>query len=386
MITKEIAKEWIDLAYEEWLHGCENCSHLREPIRQLVQKLDESLDKDDFTTAEHYIDRLVNLSGKFQVNDTGTHQFEMAETLLECALAAYRMNDTFAATRYLQDAIAKYTGNVHCRAVTQWILGCLQGRSPTLVTDAIYNWQSSCEMFETRKDASNKIEYAKWYEYWAEKMKNAIDKAINDNEFPSPPLESEWPQYPENGIPESSNSEMEQGKKTGEHSPPNDKEKSSTSFPQGSVLSVFSIYETIPAGGFGAIPGREGSLEIETVKIDNRAYRVENLRTGKLIKLQDSHRYVVLKVTGNSMNEARINDGDFVLVRVQDTAEDHDIVAVEIFREDDDKATLKEFLKRLGKIFLRPRSTDPKYKTYEFDLTREGFLIRGVALAVFKTM
>lgn len=61
----------------------------------------------------------------------------------------------------------------------------------------------------------------------------------------------------------------------------------------------------------------------------------------------------MLRVRGLSMIEAGILDGDFVVVRSQETAESGDIVVAGIPGEE---ATVKTFLRRKGRIVLRPEN------------------------------
>ncbi len=61
----------------------------------------------------------------------------------------------------------------------------------------------------------------------------------------------------------------------------------------------------------------------------------------------------MLKVKGESMIDAAICDGDWVVIRVQNTAENGDIVAAEI----DGEATVKAFKQRDGKTWLLPRNS-----------------------------
>ena len=61
-----------------------------------------------------------------------------------------------------------------------------------------------------------------------------------------------------------------------------------------------------------------------------------------------------LKVKGDSMVEAGILDGDHVIVRGQETAENGDVVCVLV----DGEATLKRFEKRGGTVTLRPANKD----------------------------
>ena len=61
----------------------------------------------------------------------------------------------------------------------------------------------------------------------------------------------------------------------------------------------------------------------------------------------------MLKVVGESMIDAAICDGDWVVVRQQKTAENGDIVAAML----DDEATVKVFRQRDGHTWLLPRNT-----------------------------
>ncbi|WP_282602786.1 transcriptional repressor LexA [Paracoccus sp. PARArs4] len=69
------------------------------------------------------------------------------------------------------------------------------------------------------------------------------------------------------------------------------------------------------------------------------------------------HHYA-LEVTGDSMIEAGINDGDVVVIREQDTAENGDIIVALI---DDQEATLKRYRRRGSMIALE--AANPAYET-----------------------
>jgi repressor LexA len=62
----------------------------------------------------------------------------------------------------------------------------------------------------------------------------------------------------------------------------------------------------------------------------------------------------MLKVVGDSMIEAAICDGDWVVVRQQKDAENGDIVAAML----DDEATVKVFRQRDGHTWLLPRNSN----------------------------
>ncbi len=64
----------------------------------------------------------------------------------------------------------------------------------------------------------------------------------------------------------------------------------------------------------------------------------------------------VLRVRGDSMIEAHIADGDFVLIRPQSTARNGDIVVAQV---EENAVTLKRFFKEKDKIRLQP--ANPEY-------------------------
>src|SRR5450759_5172691 len=57
----------------------------------------------------------------------------------------------------------------------------------------------------------------------------------------------------------------------------------------------------------------------------------------------------VLRVRGDSMIDAHIQDGDFVLIRPQQTARDGDIVVAQV---EENAVTLKQFFKEAGRVRL----------------------------------
>ncbi|MGI5825669.1 MAG: LexA family protein [Bacillota bacterium] len=67
-----------------------------------------------------------------------------------------------------------------------------------------------------------------------------------------------------------------------------------------------------------------------------------------------------LKAKGNSMINARINDGDIVFIRQQPTVENGEIAAVVI----DDEATLKRvnYYQDQNILVLKPENSDPAFK------------------------
>jgi repressor LexA len=79
----------------------------------------------------------------------------------------------------------------------------------------------------------------------------------------------------------------------------------------------------------------------------------------------------VLKVRGNSMIEAHIEDGDYVLIRPQSTARDGDIVVAQV---EENAVTLKRFFKEQGRVRLQPANRDYPPQFYP-DVRIQGKLI-----------
>ena len=95
-------------------------------------------------------------------------------------------------------------------------------------------------------------------------------------------------------------------------------------------------------------------------------------------KIPHSSEIYALRVVGNSMIDENINDGDIVLVRQQETAENGQKVVALI---DNHEATLKKFYKERGTIRLQPAN-----KNMEPLIFRNGrdVLIRGIVLDVIR--
>ncbi len=93
----------------------------------------------------------------------------------------------------------------------------------------------------------------------------------------------------------------------------------------------------------------------------------------KLIK--KGHKYFLLRAKGDSMDNAGINDGDLVLIRQQQHAENGDKVVALI----DDEATIKEYHHTGSLVVLKPKSNNKKYQPI---ILSDEFRIQGIVEAV----
>lgn len=85
----------------------------------------------------------------------------------------------------------------------------------------------------------------------------------------------------------------------------------------------------------------------------------------------------LLKVRGDSMIEIGINDGDFVVVKEQPTANNGDIVVAVV----DDGATVKRFFKESDHVRLQPENS-----SMEPIIVRDNVSIAGKVVALFRRL
>jgi len=85
----------------------------------------------------------------------------------------------------------------------------------------------------------------------------------------------------------------------------------------------------------------------------------------------------VLKVRGDSMIDAHIQDGDFVVIRPQQTARDGDIVVAQV---EENGVTLKQFFKESGRVRLQP--ANERYQPQFYDTVR----IQGKLIGVIRRL
>jgi repressor LexA len=85
----------------------------------------------------------------------------------------------------------------------------------------------------------------------------------------------------------------------------------------------------------------------------------------------------VLRVRGDSMIEEHIADGDFVLIRPQNTARNGDIVVAQV---EENAVTLKRFFREKDRVRLQP--ANPNYQPQFYDDVR----IQGKLIGVIRRL
>jgi repressor LexA len=103
--------------------------------------------------------------------------------------------------------------------------------------------------------------------------------------------------------------------------------------------------------------------------------RDEFLEVDKDIVDSNEGEIVAVRAVGDSMIDAGIHSGDYVLIRFTNQAQNGDRVAAVV----GDMVTVKRFERRDGMVVLWPENKDPKYKPI---LLKEDFKIAGKVLCV----
>ena len=94
---------------------------------------------------------------------------------------------------------------------------------------------------------------------------------------------------------------------------------------------------------------------------------------------RDDAAHFAVKVKGDSMRDAGIFDGDYVVVRRQDDAEDGDVVVAYLNGEE---ATVKVMRKQGRAVELQPRN--PAYAPLRIDSRRAGLRIGGKVVGLVR--
>lgn len=87
------------------------------------------------------------------------------------------------------------------------------------------------------------------------------------------------------------------------------------------------------------------------------------------------HKYFLLRAKGDSMNKKGINDGDFILVRSQQTAKNTETIVALV----DNEVTIKEYSTSTHAVVLKSCSTS---KTHRPIIAGNDFKVQGVVVTV----
>ena len=108
-------------------------------------------------------------------------------------------------------------------------------------------------------------------------------------------------------------------------------------------------------------------------------YAEQNIEGYTLTDLNGGAEYFALRVTGDSMNAARIEDGDVIIVRRQDEVENGELAVVMV---GDDDATVKRFYSTDSTVTLMPQSRNPAHQPQMYDLKKTKIRVLGKVVKV----
>lgn len=134
------------------------------------------------------------------------------------------------------------------------------------------------------------------------------------------------------------------------------------------------------------------SLDIETfhripilgrISAGMPLYAEQHIEGYTLTDLNGGAEYFALRVSGDSMNAARIQDGDVLIVRRQDEVENGQVAVVMVGDED---ATVKRFYATGSTVTLMPQSTNPEHQPQIYDTSKTKIRVIGRVVKVEFTL
>ncbi len=103
-------------------------------------------------------------------------------------------------------------------------------------------------------------------------------------------------------------------------------------------------------------------------------YAEEHIEDYTYTDSQGEGEYFALRVKGDSMNAAHINDGNILIIRKQESVDNGEIAVVMVNDED---ATVKRFKKENGFVQLIPQSFNPEHQIQIYNLKKDKIRILG---------
>ena len=368
-------------------------SSVGKTIEKMLFEIDEMIEAQKFSSAWAYIEQTIRVCDNFGVCA------EMAEARVECACDIYKLGYLERAAEYLNQAVERYCPDQHGVAISLWILGCIYWQIPGERDNAINVWRRSRSIIRSllADDYFMASEKKKWYEERYEEMGIDLEKMTFQSEKPADTGKRKGADAQDAEQASSTADSDAAGDETRPSGnsvwPTNENPKVNRATPilKKAFLRWWPVLSEIPAGiPIGLLldnPEGSSTLQIHQFQIDEFIYQVHDIHGDSIsIAIDLRINYFVLRVTGDSMNKAGINDGDYVLLRSGDAADSNDIVAVEI-HDVDAQSTLKRFIVQDNKFIFRPESHNPIHQTHEFregDDSEKQYLIRGSVVAVLK--
>ncbi|HRJ57704.1 MAG TPA: S24 family peptidase [Anaerolineales bacterium] len=340
-----------------WLHVDGSTAVFQRPHQKLFNLMENAYNANQSNQVWRYVGELEELT---QTADPAYR----GEVMLRCAKISCDLENLKEALRFCNEAEIKFKTYPHLHAVVLWMIGCIHWVNNSHVK-GIANWQETIQIFTNEQQNWSLVpEKVKWYTNVIPMLENYLEQAMDSDTLPA---------YKE-GLHEVYNGD-----------------------PTALKWVDCQIHDEVPAGGFGAVGFEqpELNLEISEVLIEGtpyKAYKIREIETDPptdSVVIQQKRKYHTLRIKGDSMNRATpvpIEHGDYVFVLAQTTANNDEIVVVEI-RDNDSRATVKR-LQRIGnRLILIPETSDETIKNlpeFSRDYSERELSIVGVVEAVFK--
>ena len=370
---KEIIDNWIEeiMVWRREAPSIENVRDGDNPsIDIYIKEVRKATEKGDTEHAWKYIERLKRLVGDEGYNKMAmmnpTIKDRRPEIVLECALAAYRLQDVREAKNLLRDAGGIFHPYSLERAFALWLRGCFLWVPPLKIGEAIFYWVESLKKL---REINHRKDFRGSQKEWFSRLDAQMEEAIKIA------AKKEYPPLP---------SEVRRDKSVNKESP--------VELFVASIPVVGEIPAGYPAGYSASLfSDIDSTLEFHDIYLDGRKYEVFSVTDKKVVELKGANDYYMLRVIGDSMNESKpikILSGNYVLIKKQTIADNGDIVAAEIVAHDN-RATLKRYYQKGGKYILQSESNITDFKLtidseYEYEKWGSKVLLRGVVVAVLK--
>lgn len=134
----------------------------------------------------------------------------------------------------------------------------------------------------------------------------------------------------------------------------------------------------LPDNAFPYAPTRKIPI-LRRISAGLPLYAEEQLEGYTYTELNNGYEYFALRVCGDSMNAARIQSGDLIIVRKQNMVDNGQIAVVMV---DDEDATVKRFYCDKNIVTLQPQSTNPIHRPQIYDVTKTHIRIIGLVVEI----
>lgn len=112
-------------------------------------------------------------------------------------------------------------------------------------------------------------------------------------------------------------------------------------------------------------------------------YAEENIEGYIPLDRDDGHKYFGLRIHGDSMTAAGMDDGDIIVVRQQDMVEENDIAVVLVNGYD---ATVKYWHRQGNTVILTPKSYNPEHQPQIYDAKKVPIRVLGRVVQIRKDL